>query len=155
MAGAMALKTSTARMVTINSRAAAIASGEGVCERADSAANKQTIRQTVSIHECFRMKALLSADVGSYIIAAAALPPTYDPCNISIHREAGVLDQLAVAPLVAADARPEIRRRGDVGVAGSGGGELLHEIRLRQDRIYFVAQPLHDRRRRADRRKQA
>src|SRR5262249_25965101 len=72
----------------------------------------------------------------------------------SIHREADVLDQLAVARVIAADARDELRKRRDVGIAGSGGGELVRDIRLREDRIRLLAQPRHDRRRRADRREQ-
>src|SRR5262249_56259333 len=55
-AGTMVLKKSAARMVTISSWAAAMASGEGVCARAGPAADKQTTRQTVGIHECLRMK---------------------------------------------------------------------------------------------------
>src|SRR5262245_66602037 len=81
MAGMMVLKRSTARMVTISSWAAAMASGEGVCARAGPA-NKQTIRQTVSIHGCLRMTSLLSADVaGSYLIAAATGPATDGPAH--------------------------------------------------------------------------
>src|SRR5262249_62367256 len=78
----MVLKKSAARMVTISSWAAAMASGEGVCARAGPAAAKQTTRQTVGIHECLRMKILLSADVpGSYLIAAAAGPGTNAPAD--------------------------------------------------------------------------
>src|SRR5262249_50712849 len=71
-AGMMVLKKSADRMLTISSLAAAMASGEGVCARAGTAADKQATRQTVSIHECLRMKILLLADVpGSYLVAAA------------------------------------------------------------------------------------
>src|SRR5262249_57907130 len=76
----MVLKKSAARMVTISSWAAAMASGEGVCARAGPAADKQTTTQAVSIHECLRMKILLWADVsGSYLIAVAAGAATQHP----------------------------------------------------------------------------
>src|SRR5262249_16724305 len=83
MVGMMVLKNSTARMVTISSWAAAMASGEGVCARAGAAAGKQTTRQTVSLHEGLVMKILLSADVlGSYLIAAATGPATHEARTI-------------------------------------------------------------------------
>jgi hypothetical protein len=60
-------------MVTISSRAAAIASGAGVCERADPANN--TIKHTISVHEYLRMKALLWGRVmGSELIVARTQP---------------------------------------------------------------------------------
>src|SRR5215467_5216073 len=74
----MVLKKSADRMLTISSLAAAMASGEGVCARAGTAADKQATRQTVSIHECLRIKILLSVDVlGSYLVAAA--PGSHSP----------------------------------------------------------------------------
>jgi hypothetical protein len=55
--------------VTISSRAAAIASGEGDCAPAGPAASKHMVRQAVRIHECLheglRMTALLAANGGS------------------------------------------------------------------------------------------
>src|SRR5262249_49351830 len=101
-----------------------------------------------NIQAGLRMKALLSASKCS-TIASTAWPPTW--LAASIHREAGVLHQLAVARVIAADPFRKLRRRGDVGLAGSGRGELLREVRLCEDRSRLFAQPLDDLGRRAER----
>src|SRR5262249_5031204 len=151
----MVLKKSAARMVAISSWAAAMASGEGVCARAGPAANKQTTTQTVGIHECLRMKSSYRRTCRDHTSPRLRRDRQRTTCaRSSIHREADVLDQLAVARVIAADAPDEIRKRGDVGIAGSGGRELVHDIRLRENRIHLLAQPRHDRRRRGDRREQ-
>jgi hypothetical protein len=63
----MDLKKSTACIVSISSRAAATASGEGVCERAGSATDKHTVSQMTNIQAGLRMKTLL---LDQYRVAA-------------------------------------------------------------------------------------
>src|SRR5262249_18624046 len=101
-------------MVTISSRAATIASGEGVCARTGVTANN-TVRHTISVHEHLRMKGGTRDGIIAWLRRSAVSAHAG-----LINREASVLDQLAVARVIAADARQKVGRRGDVGLTGSG-----------------------------------
>src|SRR5262249_26883931 len=97
----MVLKKSAARMVTISSWAAAMASGEGAGARAGPAANKQATRQTVGIHECLRMKSSCRRTCRDHTSSRLRRDrQRMTRARPSIHREADVLDQLAVARVI-------------------------------------------------------